>query len=54
MLKTDAKKLFKKLFVSESRTKTNWKNMLDSLAQEKEITKKQAYKWAYFGNFPTK
>ena len=52
-LKKDAVKLFKKLFSGQSRTRQNWKEMLWSLAEEKEVTEKKVRTWFYFGTTPT-
>lgn len=52
MTKQDAKKIFKKLFVKESRTKEQWFDFLDSLYNEEEITYRQNRKWKYFGTNP--
>jgi len=53
MLKKDTMKLFKNLFGIEARTRKNWKDMLDSLATEGDITERQASKFYYFGASPT-
>ncbi len=52
MLKPQARELFKTLFTKASRTQKNWKEMLDSLSNEGEITERQAYKWTHFGTRP--
>jgi len=54
MFKKDALKLFNKLYSNTSRTRQNWKGMLESLETEGEITPKQSYKWALFGAQPWK
>lgn len=51
--KAEAMKLFKSLFSGQSRTRKNWKEMLWSLAEEKEVAEKKVRVWFYFGVTPT-
>ena len=53
MTKQDAMTTFKKLFILKSRSRSNWKDMLDSLVSDKEITPRQGNKWYYSGKSPT-